>query len=161
LRDAYDLQEANSQLLLEHWLLGDLHLSRLNQVRLIARRLLADDRGWLLKVMDGKEESLSQQFGEIYLVMASAGQVRANHYHLRTSEWFTLVMGRAVLRIEDPQTGEQKEMLLDAAVPQTVFVPAGIGHAFKNPEDSGSDMMLIAYADRQYEPTDTIALKVL
>jgi len=47
------------------------------------------------------------------------------------------------------------------SVPQTVFVPAGIGHAFKNPEDSGSDMMLIAYADRQYEPTDTIALKVL
>jgi dTDP-4-dehydrorhamnose 3,5-epimerase-like enzyme len=135
--------------------------SALDDVRLIERRQFTDGRGWLLKAMDGKEEFLSPQFGEIYVVMASAGQIRANHYHPRTSEWFTVVMGRALLRIGDPETGKHRDLLLDAATPQTVFIPAGVAHAFRNSAGNGGELLLLAYADHAYDPTDTVALKLL
>jgi dTDP-4-dehydrorhamnose 3,5-epimerase-like enzyme len=133
----------------------------LDRVALIPRVLRADSRGWLLKVMDGKEHALSEFFGEIYLVMAIPGQVRANHYHPKTSEWFTVVKGSAVLKLADPQSGEHTDIFLDAAEPQTILVPAGVAHAFKNPEDSGTELLLVAYADRQYDPADTIAMELL
>jgi len=133
----------------------------LDRVAVIPRVFRGDGRGWLLKVLDGREPSLSPVFGEIYMVMALPGQVRANHYHVKTSEWFTVVQGKAILKLADPESSEQKEMCLDATEPQTVFVPAGVAHAFKNPEDSGLELVFIAYADRPYDPADTLALQLL
>jgi quercetin dioxygenase-like cupin family protein len=50
---------------------------------------------------------------------------------------------------------------LHAAEPQTVFVPAGVAHAFKNPEDSDAELLLVAYADHPYDPTDTVQFTLL
>jgi oxalate decarboxylase/phosphoglucose isomerase-like protein (cupin superfamily) len=111
--------------------------------------------------MDGSEPALPRTFGEIYLVMALPGQVRANHYHPRTSEWFTIVEGSALLKVADPGSNEQREIHLHASEPQTVFVPAGIAHAFKNPEDSGTELLLVAYADHPYDPADTVQFGLL
>ena len=133
----------------------------LNRVAVISRMRRADGRGWFLKVMDGTEAALPPTFGEIYSVMALPGQVRANHYHEKTSEWFTVVKGRALLTLADPVSNERREMYLRAAEPQTVFVPAGVAHAFKNPEDSGAELLLIAYADHPYDPTDTVQFTLL
>jgi dTDP-4-dehydrorhamnose 3,5-epimerase-like enzyme len=135
-------------------------MSTLEQVVAIPRILRGDERGWLLKVMDGKEAHLSPAFGEIYMVMALPGQVRANHYHPKTSEWFTLVKGTAVIKLADPESSEQMEIYLRAIEPQTVFVPAGVAHAFKNPEDSSGEFLLVAYADRPYDPADTVAFEL-
>jgi oxalate decarboxylase/phosphoglucose isomerase-like protein (cupin superfamily) len=110
--------------------------------------------------MDGTEPALLPSFGEIYIVMAQPGHVRANHYHPRTSEWFTVIQGTAVLRLADPESGESREICLQAAEPQTVFVPAGVAHAFKNPETSGGECLLVAYADQPYDPVDTVAFKL-
>jgi dTDP-4-dehydrorhamnose 3,5-epimerase-like enzyme len=123
--------------------------------------LRRDGRGWLLKLMDGKEPTLPPTFGEIYMVMALPGHVRANHYHVKTSEWFTVVKGRAILKVADPESAESNVIQLHAAEPQTVFVPAGVAHAFKNPEDSGGELLLIAYADHPYDPDDTLAFELL
>lgn len=133
----------------------------LDRVAVIPRVFHGDGRGWLLKLMDGTEPTLSPVFGEIYMVMALPGHVRANHYHVKTSEWFTVVQGKAILKLADPESCEQREVFLEAAEPQTVFVPAGVAHAFKNPEDSGLELILIAYADRPYDPADTLALQLL
>ena len=133
----------------------------LNRVAVIPRMRRADGRGWFLKLMDGSEPALPPTFGEIYSVMALPGQVRANHYHEKTSEWFTVVKGRAVLRLADPVSNERREIYLRAAEPQTVFVPAGVAHAFKNPEDSGVELLLIAYAEHPYDPTDTVQFTLL
>ena len=132
----------------------------LDRVALIPRVLRGDGRGWLLKLMDGNEPALLPSFGEIYVVMALAGQVRANHYHLKTSEWFTVVKGAAILKVADPESAESKVISLHAAEPQTVFVPAGVAHAFKNPEDSGTDLLLVAYADHPYDPADTVQFEL-
>jgi len=133
----------------------------LNRVAVISRMRRADGRGWFLKVMDGTEPALPPTFGEIYSVMALPGQVRANHYHEKTSEWFTVVKGRALLKLADPVSNERREIHLNAAEAQTVFVPAGVAHAFKNPEDSGTDLLLVAYADHPYDPADTVPFELL
>ena len=133
----------------------------LDRVRFIERSLRADARGWFLKVIDGQEEDLPPRTGEIYLTLAEPGQVRGNHYHPKTAEWFTVVLGQAQLRISDPLTRDFRDFWLDAANPCTIYVPAGLGHAFKNPDEATSAMILVAYADRPYQPNDTIPLEIL
>ena len=134
-------------------------MSTLTDVRLIPRQRLEDPRGWFLKVLKGDEEGLPNQTGEIYLSVADPGEVRGSHYHPCTSEWFTVVLGSALLRLLDLVSGERQELALSAAAPVTVYVPAGIGHAFVNPASETQQMMVIAYADRPYDPVDTIPLE--
>lgn len=135
-------------------------MSTLADVRLIPRQRLDDPRGWFLKVIKGDEEGLPQQTGEIYLAVADPGEVRGNHYHPCASEWFTVVLGDALLHLFDPISGERQKLALSASTPVTAYVPAGIGHAFVNPTDATQQMMIIAYADRPYDPADTIPLEL-
>lgn len=127
-----------------------------DKIKLIPRELKSDGRGWFLKVITGKEDHLSPQVGEVYLVMAHPGQMRGGHYHRRTNEWFTVIQGTAVAVLIDPATGERIECRIGESNPITLFVPAGIAHVFQNPDSSQEAMLLIAYADQPYDPWDTI-----
>ena len=131
-------------------------MSLMEKVRLIPRVLKADTRGWFLKVIDGSEEGLPNMTGEVYLTLARPGQVRGNHYHLLANEWFTVVQGTAQMILADTITGERVEMVFTGSSPATLFVPARIAHAFKNPENSTDPMLLVAYSDQLYDPGDTI-----
>lgn len=129
-------------------------MSLRDKVIIIPREKLSDTRGWLIKVIDGQEKGLPSKMGEIYTIMAKPGECRANHYHQQTNEWFTVIQGTAVLRLEHVTSKEQLEIILDAEKPMTVFVPHHISHHFHNQSDE--PFILIAMADRQYNPKDTI-----
>ena len=131
-------------------------MSLIDNMRFIPRRLIADERGWFLKVIDGKEEGLPAHTGEIYLTHAVPGQARGNHYHPRTAEWFTMLTGAAQLIVEDRFTGERREFALSAIEPQTVYMPAELSHVFVNPADATEPFLLLAYAENLYDPADTI-----
>lgn len=131
-------------------------MSLIDRVTLIPRRLIADERGWFVKVIDGGEAELPGHIGEVYLTMAVPGQARGNHYHPACDEWFTIVSGKARLLLGDPATGERAEIALDAADPHTVHMPAGIAHVFVNPDESGTEFVLVAYAANRYDPADTV-----
>lgn len=133
-------------------------MSRLDLIRLIPRVLHLDERGWLVKVIDGTEERLPATLGEVYVTMALPGQSRGNHYHTKTSEWFTVVVGSAEITVIDPTSGETRCHSLTADSPVTIYIPSGIGHIFTNPTGATESMILIAYADRPYDPNDTILL---
>lgn len=49
-------------------------MSQINKVRIIPRRLIADDRGWFLKAITGTEEDIPSHTGEVYLTMGKPGQ---------------------------------------------------------------------------------------
>ena len=132
----------------------------IDQVRFLPRRLIADERGWFLKVLDGGEAGLPGEVGEVYLTMAVPGQARGNHYHPDCAEWFSIVAGRALLMVADPTSGERAEWWLDAADPQTVFMPAGLAHVFVNPAEAEANFLLIAYAALRYDPGDTVRFAV-
>ena len=128
------------------------------KVRIINRRLIKDDRGWFLKVITGTEENLPSHTGEVYLTMGRPGQSKGGHYHPKALEWFTIIEGDAILKLEDILTHERIdiEMSLEKAI--TVFVPNNVAHLIENNGDS--DFVLLAYTDRLYDPKDTIAYTI-
>lgn len=126
-----------------------------DRIRIIPRRLIKDERGWFLKAVTGTEEELPAHTGEVYLTMGKPGQTKGRHYHPKALEWFTLIKGKALLKLEDVQTHEkmQLEVCFDDAI--TVFVPNGIAHVWENTGEE--DFILLAYTDLLYDPADTIA----
>ena len=133
-------------------------MSQIDKVQIIPRCLIADDRGWFFKAITGTEEGIPSHTGEVYLTMGKPGQVKGGHYHPEAVEWFTIIEGRAVLKLEDMETHERRdvEMSLEKAI--TVFIPNNVAHIVVN--NSDKDFILLAYTDKLYDPADTIAYTI-
>ena len=129
-------------------------MSQIDKVQIIKRRLISDDRGWFLKVITGLEENIPHHTGEVYLTMGKPSQSKRGHYHPLAVEWFTIIQGSAVLRLEDVETHETREidMSLDKAI--SVFIPNNVAHVVVN--TGVDDFILLAYTDRLFDPNDTI-----
>lgn len=129
-----------------------------NRVRIINRRLIKDERGWFLKAITGTEQDIPSHTGEVYLTMGKPGQGKGGHYHPEAVEWFTVIEGQAILKLEDIYTHERMdiEMSLDKAI--TVFIPNNVAHIVVN--NSDKDFILLAYTDKLYDPADTIAYTI-
>lgn len=125
---------------------------------IINRRLIVDDRGWFLKVITGTEIGIPEHTGEVYLTMGKPGSAKGGHYHPEAVEWFTIIEGKATLKLEDIVTHERYdiEMSLEKAI--TVFIPNNVAHIVIN--NSSEDFILLAYTDKLYNPKDTIAYKI-
>lgn len=127
----------------------------IDKVKIIDRKLIKDERGWFLKAITGKEEGLPPHTGEVYLTMGKPGQSKGGHYHPKAQEWFTVVEGKAVLKLEDVETKEHREIEMSLETAQSVYVPSNVAHIFDNIGDA--DFIVLAYTDLLYDPTDTIA----
>lgn len=133
-------------------------MSQIDKVQIINRRLITDERGWFLKAITGTEEGIPNHTGEVYLTMGKSGQAKGGHYHPEAVEWFTIIQGSAVLKLEDMETHERRdiEMSLDKAI--TVFIPNNVAHIVVN--NSDKDFILLAYTDKLYDPKDTIPYSI-
>lgn len=129
-------------------------MSQIDKVEIIQRRLISDDRGWFLKAITGTESHLPSHTGEVYLTMGKPGQTKGGHYHPQAVEWFTLIQGEAVLKLEDMLTHERREIEMSLEKAITVFIPNNVAHIVVNSCDK--DFILLAYTDRLYDPSDTI-----
>lgn len=132
--------------------------SLVERAKIISRRLIADNRGWFLKAITGTEDNIPNHTGEVYLTMGKPGQAKGGHYHPEAVEWFTIIEGKAVLKLEDIETHERLdiEMSLEKAI--TVFIPNNVAHIVVNAGDS--DFILLAYTDKLYDPKDTIPYSI-
>lgn len=126
-----------------------------DKIQIIKRNKIEDHRGWFLKVITGTESNLPKSTGEVYLTMAKAGEMKGGHYHPLANEWFTLITGDCLLKMQDIETKEYKEIVLSSSDPVTVYVPSGIAHAFFNTSKE-ADFILLAYSDQLFNPVDTI-----
>ena len=124
-------------------------MAQIDKVRIIQRRLISDDRGWFLKVITGTEEGIPSHTGEVYLTMGKPGQERGGHYHPEAS---------AVLKLEDLETHERKDIEMSFEKAITVFIPNNVVHMVVNNGDK--DFILLAYTDKLYDPKDTIAYTI-
>lgn len=86
--------------------------------------------------------------------MGKPGQAKGGHYHPEAVEWFTIIDGSAILKLEDMETHERRdiEMSLDKAI--TVYIPNNVAHIVVN--NSNNNFILLAYTDKLYDPADTI-----
>lgn len=133
-------------------------MSQIEKVRIIPRRLIADDRGWFLKAITGTEEDIPSHTGEVYLTMGKPGQAKGGHYHPEAVEWFTIIEGSAILKLEDMETHERMDIEMPFEKAQTVFIPNNVAHIVVN--NSDKDFILLAYTDKLYDPSDTIAYHI-
>lgn len=133
-------------------------MSHIDKVQIIHRRLIVDERGWFLKAITGTEDGIPSHTGEVYLTMGKQGQAKGGHYHPEAVEWFTIIEGEAILKLEDMETHERRdiEMSLENAI--TVFIPNKVAHIVVNTGDK--DFILLAYTDKLYDPADTIAYTI-
>ena len=133
-------------------------MSQIEKVRVIPRRLISDDRGWFLKAITGTEEDIPSHTGEVYLTMGKPGQAKGGHYHPEALEWFTVIQGEAILKLEDIETHERRDipMSLDKAI--SVFIPNNVAHTVVN--NSDKNFILLAYTYKLYDPIDTISYTI-
>lgn len=129
-----------------------------DKIQIIPRKLIADERGWFLKVITGKEEGLPSYTGEVYLTMGKPGQLKGGHYHPKANEWFTMIEGVSVLLLEDVESKERMEIPMRFEEAQTVYIPKGVAHAFLN--EGEKDFIVLAYTDQLYDPDDTISYTI-
>ncbi|HPG55837.1 MAG TPA: WxcM-like domain-containing protein [Candidatus Enterocola sp.] len=125
-----------------------------DKVIIIPRHLIRDDRGWFLKTLNGKEENLSQNVGEVYFTSAKQGKSKGAHYHIMAKEWFTLISGKAILKLEDIYSHDFLSISLESEHPITVYIPPYVAHEVVN--NGSEDFILCAYTDLQYNSIDTI-----
>ena len=121
-------------------------MSQIDKVRIIPRRLIADDRGWFLKAITGTEEDIPSHTGEVYLTMGKPGQAKGGHYHPEAVEWFTIIEGSAILKLEDMETHERRDIEMPFEKALTVFIPNGVAHIVVN--NSDKNFILLAYTDK-------------
>ncbi|WP_302788564.1 polysaccharide biosynthesis C-terminal domain-containing protein [Phocaeicola coprophilus] len=128
-----------------------------DRIKIIPRHLIKDNRGWFLKVITGTEDNIPNQTGEVYLTMGKPGQIKGGHYHPKAVEWFTVIEGNAVLRLEDINSKERIEIAMSLEDAKSVYVPNNVAHDFKNV--GNTDFIVLAYTDKLYDPEDTITYK--
>lgn len=133
-------------------------MAQIEKVQIIKRRLIADERGWFLKAITGTEENIPSHTGEVYLTMAKPGQAKGGHYHPEAVEWFTLIEGEAILKLEDMETHLKMEIPMSLEKAETVYIPNGVAHIVVNLSER--DFILLAYTDKLYDPKDTIPYRL-
>lgn len=125
-----------------------------DKIAIYSRILLQDERGWFVKVIDGSEVDLPKSSREIYVTSAKPGESRGGDYSIKTNKWFSLIIGQAILVLEDIESKERVELELSSEEIKTIYVPHGIANKFIN---SGSgDFVLVTYADNMYDKNDII-----
>ena len=89
---------------------------------------------------------------------ANLGRLRGGHYHPEAVEWFTIIEGSAILKLEDMETHERLDIEMSLVKAITVFIPNNVAHVVVNNGDK--DFILLAYTDKLYDPKDTITYEI-
>jgi len=131
-------------------------MEKIKDIRIINLDKFSDERGYLVKVI--KKEYVQNELGEVYITSTNPGNVKANHYHRKTTEWFCVLKGKCLLLLKEAEANNRMELVLDAEKPQLVRIPPFVEHAIKN--IGNENMILFTYADRPYDPSDTIKTKL-
>lgn len=129
-------------------------MALVDKIQRYPRKLQKDERGWFLKTLTGLEKLLPNHTGEIYFTSAKPGQAKGGHYHPDAQEWFTMIVGKGILVLEDIDTKERIEIEMDAQCPETIYIPPCVAHIVKN--RTNADYIMCAYTDELYDPKDTI-----
>lgn len=110
-----------------------------------------DERGHLIEFLKHAElVGKETQFGQIYFVtFESPRQIRGNHYHTHGFEVFGVLHGVLEVALEDVNTKERVDMILDADDKLFTRLTLGtyVAHAFRNISPTA---ILLDYCSHQY-----------
>lgn len=111
-------------------------------------KIHSNGRGWLVEIL--KRNELKEDIKQIYVATIKPGCARGNHYHLKRTEWFFIIGGKAELYLEDLKTKEKIYLKLSSKKPKVITVFPKIAHAVKN---SGKETVFLVSAQSDiYNP---------
>jgi len=91
-----------------------------------------DERGWFMELV--REPELGSNFVQSNHSYSRKGTLRGLHWHKRQSDLWYVVAGEAQAVLVDLRTRADKvssaEVILDASVPQLLFIPPGVAHGY-------------------------------
>lgn len=97
---------------------------------------------------------------DLYLASTSPGAIRGNHYHLRRRGALVLLPGTAwSLHWDEGEGTPARHRSFDGGSAVLVLVSPGASHAVRN--DGAATLWLVAYSSEPYDPTETVARKVV
>jgi dTDP-4-dehydrorhamnose 3,5-epimerase-like enzyme len=91
-------------------------------------------------------------FGEVYVFTGSPGSVKGNHYHIRKTEWFCVIVGEGELILCDRESQQRESTRLSGDRPTVITIPAGVAHAVRNVGEV--ELVVLAYITEPYNPED-------
>ena len=101
-----------------------------------------------------------ERVADIHLASTAPGAIRGNHYHLRRREAIVILPGSAWSLHWDARAGttaQHRSFGGSSAV--LVLVSPGASHAVRN--DGSAPLWLVACSSEPYDPTETVARKVV
>jgi oxalate decarboxylase/phosphoglucose isomerase-like protein (cupin superfamily) len=97
---------------------------------------------------------------DIHLASTAPGAVRGNHYHLRRREAIVLLPGSAwSLHWDEAEGAPPQHRTFDGGTTILVLVSPEASHAVRN--DGETPLWLVACSSEPYDPSETVARKVL
>lgn len=94
-----------------------------------------DERGRLWEILRS-DDSIFQQFGQVYVTTAFPGVIKAWHCHRKQTDFFTVLSGMAKfvlfdMRKDSSSHGEIQEFYLGQDHLELITIPPGVYHGFK------------------------------
>lgn len=112
--------------------------------------------GWLAEIFSMNHPDSPFDCFHSYIVNIAPNSVRAMHYHKQKKEWMALASGRIEIVLEDIDTKDRLEKILDENSEKysIIFVPPMIAHVVKNIGNRNAS--LIVFSQTAEIPDDTI-----
>jgi dTDP-4-dehydrorhamnose 3,5-epimerase-like enzyme len=100
------------------------------------------------------------RIADVHMASTAPGAVRGNHYHLRRREAIVMLPGTAWSFHWDEREGmAAQHRKFDGSGAVLVLISPGSSHAVRN--DGSTLLWLVASSSEAYDPTETVARKVV
>lgn len=107
-----------------------------------------DPRGRLAELL--RVDVLGREVRQVYVVTIEPGASRADHYHLKKTEWVSVLSGRCRIALTDVKTRERRVVELDGARWSVLEVPPGLHHVLTN--DAPAECIALIGASELHDP---------
>lgn len=122
--------------------------------------LWPDDRGYFLEVArmgQGMIGAFDPAQAQVSAAMSYPGTIKAFHYHLHQSDYWTVASGMLQvalvdLRDDSPTFGVRNTLYIGSLRSWRILIPPGVGHGYK--VVGGDPALLVYVTSRQYNPRD-------
>jgi dTDP-4-dehydrorhamnose 3,5-epimerase-like enzyme len=137
----------------------DLRRAVTQKIRIIELGNTGDARGYSFTA---PPEALAfvDRVADMHLAATAPGAIRGNHYHLRRREAIVILPGSPwSLHWDEGEHAPAQHREFDGSNAVLVLVSPGASHAVRNQGDS--PLWLVACSSEPYDPTETVARKVI
>ena len=97
------------------------------------------------------------KFGQLSILTIKPGFTRGGHYHKRKEEWFCCIHGQCLMKMDNIETGSERELQLSDKNREFIKVEPWENHFVTNTGEDDCELLIII--SEEYDPEDTDTFK--